>query len=179
MDTVALMRSSLSELGDRPDAALRLVMRLNSALVRLTAQLPAVLGMSGSDARAMLALWGGGRCTLTALCKRLGMSRAARTTLADRCEADGWMKRHPDLEDRRRILVMATPQFEARLFAALESLADDLAPVAGGDDWQAFARVADAVQAAAVEASELLLEQAPAVSPARRRTRPVELDDSW
>lgn len=178
--TVALMRASIAELGDHPDAALRLVLRLSSALVRLMAQLPGTLGMSGTDLRAMIALWGGGRCTLTELGERLGMSRAAITTLADRCEQAGWMVRVPDQGDRRRVLAMPTPRFEAKLFAALEPLAAGLEPIAGGDQWKAFALVADTLHDAAVDTARRLNEQAPQLPPARRSTRDLSvLDESW
>lgn len=91
---------------------------------------------------ALLALWDGGRRTMTELAQRTSMSRAAITTLVDRLERGDYLLRVPDTSDRRRIFVMITPHFDQQLRNALAPFADATAELAGNDTWRNFAIIA-------------------------------------
>lgn len=179
--TVALMRARLSELGDDPEQALRLTMRLAAAFHRMFAHLRHTLGVSPSEMAALMAMWDGGRCTMSALGDRMGLSRAGVTTLVDRVEAIGLFARTPDPADRRRVLLSVTPKFEVTMFRALAQMDSALTELAreDPDSWQTFAGVADAVREAAGVQADDLFESAPKgprPTPVRRK---AEADEHW
>ncbi len=144
-DTVALMRSPVHALGQDPDNALRLALRLAGSLGMLLEQVHRCMGLRGSELAALMALWDAGRDSMTELGKRISLSRAAITTLADRLEAAGYMRRLPDPTDRRRVLVEVTPRFEHDLFQTLAEYGTALGAEAQrlGADWSAFATAAE------------------------------------
>lgn len=51
-----------------------------------------------------------GSMPMSELAARIALSRAAVTSLVDRLEATGWVKRHPDDHDRRRTVLTLLPQ---------------------------------------------------------------------
>lgn len=51
-----------------------------------------------------------GPMPMSELAARISLSRAAVTSLIDRLEATGWVKRHPDERDRRRTVLSLLPQ---------------------------------------------------------------------
>lgn len=172
------MRADVADMGSDPANAWRLVLRLGAATQTYITQLRHALGLTSSELQAVLALWDGGRCTMTELGHRIDMSRAAITTLADRVEKAGYIQRFPDPTDRRRIFLGVTRKAEAELSAQLEGLRDALAGHTDTNDegWPAFATHAAAVRA-------LLLDQADALRargqrhPRSGRTRDVSVQE--
>ena len=148
-DIVELMRSDVERLGDEPQHSWRLALRLYASLDTLTSKLASSLGVSSRELSALLALWDGGRCTMTELGQRIDLSRAAITTMADRLESAELIKRVPDPQDRRRLYVIITERCDERLEAAFAPLAAELEPLTGTSDWRTFATVAAGVRAGA------------------------------
>ncbi len=152
-DVVQLMRSDVERLGDDPDHAWRLALRVHAALDGLSLKLAPTLNTSSKELSALLALWDGGRCTMSELGDRIGLSRAAITTLADRLEVRGLVKRFPDPSDRRRVFVTVTEQCDKQLQLAYAPFADRLRTSAQATDWSAFANHAAVVRQCAHDAA--------------------------
>lgn len=181
-EVVALMRAPMRELADEPEHSLRILLRLVAAFSSFEAHLPAAMGIGHGDLDGLLALWDGGRCTMTDLGKRISMSRAAITTLCDRCEGAGFLDRIPDPADRRRVLVQITPKFEALLFEHAGMLLDHVEH--SGDRWSAFVDAATDVHRGLRAAGSELAEENGGKSRGRNLTRGVTpreepLDSSW
>lgn len=51
-----------------------------------------------------------GSMPMSELASRISLSRAAVTSLIDRLEADGWVRRQPDEHDRRRTVLRLLPK---------------------------------------------------------------------
>lgn len=127
---VELMRADPAQMGAQPENAGRLLLRLGAAQLGHMGQLRRVLGVTMSELHALLSLWDGGRCSMSELAERVGLSRAAMTTLADRIERAGYVERIPDPADRRRILLGVTPKWEKELFKSAAGLIEGAASVA-------------------------------------------------
>lgn len=112
-EVVALMRRDVRELGREPGQAARFLQRFTSTTESLTSQLRRVWGLNAHEMQAISMLWEFGRMTMTDLGRRIPLSRAAVTTLTDRLERLGYVKRVPDPGDRRRILLEVTDRVEA------------------------------------------------------------------
>jgi DNA-binding MarR family transcriptional regulator len=63
------------------------------------------LGLNRTDAQCMDIITRAGPVTPGALAQRIGLTAGAVTTVLDRLEAGGWIRRRRDTQDRRRILV--------------------------------------------------------------------------
>ena len=111
-DVVALMRLDVRELGREPGNAARFLQRYTSTVDALTSQLRRGWGLNAHEMQAISMLWEFGRMTMTDLGRRIPLSRAAVTTLTDRLERLGYVKRVPDPSDRRRILLEVTERVE-------------------------------------------------------------------
>src|SRR5262245_37349732 len=72
------------------------------------------LGVNRTDLRLLGVLTRSGRITIGELASRCGLSPGATTTAVDRLARAGHARRIPDDEDRRRILVEATPAAHAQ-----------------------------------------------------------------
>lgn len=68
------------------------------------------LGINRTDARALDVIEQYGPLTAGKLAKELRLSTGAVTTLVDRLERAGYARRVRDADDRRRVLVEATPE---------------------------------------------------------------------
>ncbi len=66
------------------------------------------MGRNAHESLAINALWISGPLTMGELSRRIPLSRAAVTTLIDRLEEDGYVKRVADVDDRRRTTVVMT-----------------------------------------------------------------------
>ncbi|MCW2926207.1 MAG: MarR family transcriptional regulator [Thermoleophilia bacterium] len=111
-EVVALMRRDVRELGREPGHAARFLQRFISTTDSLSSQLRRGWGVNGHEMQAISTLWEFGRMTMTDLGRRIPLSRAAVTTLTDRLERLGFVKRVPDPTDRRRILLEVTERVE-------------------------------------------------------------------
>ncbi|HEX6117621.1 MAG TPA: MarR family transcriptional regulator [Solirubrobacterales bacterium] len=68
-----------------------------------------ILGINRTDMRAMDVLQRRGPMTAGALAEEIRLSRPATTTVLDRLERIGYIRRTSDPEDRRRVLAELTP----------------------------------------------------------------------
>lgn len=111
-DIVALMRRDVRDLGRDAETAPRFLQRYHGSVDSLTAQFRRGWGLNAHELQAINLLWEFGRMTMTELGRRIPLSRAAVTTLTDRLERVGFVKRVPDPTDRRRILLEVTERVE-------------------------------------------------------------------
>lgn len=72
-------------------------------------------GVTGSESLAMSYLAARGDLGQTALANQLGLTTSATTSLVDRLEGSGYVRRRPHREDRRRTIVELTGTGRAAL----------------------------------------------------------------
>src|SRR3954447_8543909 len=87
------------------------------------------LGINRTDARALDVTMREGPVTAGRLAKESGLTTAAVTSVLDRLEAAGFVARRRDTEDRRRVLVDATPlahERAAELYGPLSAFRGEL-----------------------------------------------------
>lgn len=124
-------RAQLPELADRVTIAIE--------SMRTQWRTLADLGTHERMAVSQLRVYGS--MPMSELAARISLSRAAVTSLVDRLEADGWVRRVPDEQDRRRTVLRLLPhaaeQFEevgATYWGELTEWANTLSD----DEWRAF-----------------------------------------
>jgi len=83
------------------------------------------LGINTTDGRAIDVIDQAGRITAGDLARELRLSTGAVTTIVDRLERAGYARRVADPEDRRRVLIEATPKV-ARLSEEIYGPADQI-----------------------------------------------------
>ena len=71
-------------------------------------------GLNRTDMRALDIISAGGPLAPTGLARRLGFTTGGVTTVLDRLEHAGYIRRTPDPADRRRLAVQATEATHAR-----------------------------------------------------------------
>ena len=160
-DVVSLMRRDVRELGRESGQAARFLQRYTHSVDALTSQLRRGWGLNAHEMQAVSMLWEFGRMTMTDLGRRIPLSRAAVTTLTDRLERLGFVKRVPDPTDRRRILLEVTERVEAEYSringswnARVQEFVDGLRP----DQWSVVVDVlADLRDLAREEADDMRL----------------------
>lgn len=84
------------------------------------------LGINANERLAITHLIASGALTAADLSKRIGMTSAAVTTLIDRLEASGLVKRVPDSKDRRCILLYPTRKGLVDVGALVEPVASEI-----------------------------------------------------
>ncbi len=114
-----------SERGERAEAATRerLITEVGQAIRENQTAVDAVdeaasrrLGVNRTDLRVMdIIEQNGGRMTAGAIADAAHLTTGAVTTLVDRLEKKGYLKRARDKEDRRKVLVELTPKAKKRL----------------------------------------------------------------
>jgi DNA-binding MarR family transcriptional regulator len=153
------MRRDVRELGRDPAHAARFLQRCTSSTEALTSQLRRGWGLNAHEMQAISILWEFGRMTMTELGRRIPLSRAAVTTLTDRLERLGYVKRVPDPADRRRILLEVTERVEqemARIHGHWNHRAEEYVRSLDEATWHAVVDVlADLRDIAREEAAEL------------------------
>lgn len=87
------------------EAIVRLVMLTATAMDGYTSQTRRALDINAHERLALAGLWANGPMTMTELGSWIPLSRAAVTTLVDRLERAGLVKRGSDAADRRRTVV--------------------------------------------------------------------------
>lgn len=85
---------------------------MRSALAR-------TLGVATADLEALTHLQSDGALTQREVGSRLMLTSGAVTTLVDRLERAGWVRRRPNPDDRRSVLVELTPEGAAELHPVL------------------------------------------------------------
>lgn len=158
-EVVALMRQDARELGRTEGQGPRFLQRFTSTVDALTSQLRRGWGLNAHEMQAVSLLWEFGRMTMTDLGRRIPLSRAAVTTLTDRLERLGFVKRVPDPADRRRILLEVTERVEqefARVHGHWNERVDQYVRGLDAETWAAVVDVlADIRDIAREEADEL------------------------
>lgn len=81
------------------------VRELDTELDLMDQTIADILGLNRTDAQCMDIITRAGPVTPGALAERIGLTAGAVTTILDRLEAAGWVRRRRDIEDRRRILI--------------------------------------------------------------------------
>lgn len=102
-----------------------LLRALSAGERRLATAVAQDMGLGATDLIALGDLIGETQLGPTELGRRLGLSSAAATGLADRLQALGHVQRRPHPQDRRRLVLAPTSR-------ARTELAERLAPVAAG-----------------------------------------------
>lgn len=102
-----------------------------TALDGFTAQMRRALDLNAHERLALAALWSHGPLTMTELGAWIPLSRAAVTTLVDRMEGGGLVRRGSDASDRRRTVVELTPAVSERMKPVVDAWAADLSEVVG------------------------------------------------
>lgn len=142
-DVVELMRRDVRDLGREPGQASRFLQRYTSTIDALTSQLRRGWGINAHEMQAVSMLWEFGRMTMTELGRRIPLSRAAVTTLTDRLERLGYVKRVPDPTDRRRILLEVTERVEQEFVRVHGAWNERVDTYVAGIDPAAWATVVD------------------------------------
>ncbi len=107
--------SSDMESGRREVTAVVTEIRLLSAEIdRLDQHAADQFGVNRTDLRAIEALSNARSLSPTALADKLGFTTGGVTTVIDRLERAGYVRRVPDLSDRRRLVVEATEHLAER-----------------------------------------------------------------
>lgn len=108
------------------------------------------VGLSPAKYQALEALvLAGGSLPLSELAGKLGCVRSNITQMADRLEADGFVRRVDDPSDRRAILAVVTPLGVERQKAgeiAVDALQESLGARIAMEDFEPFMRVLCALQ---------------------------------
>ena len=91
--------------------------RSRSATDRFDQAVADALGVNRTDLRCVGVLQSEGRLTAGRLAKATGLSTGAMTAALDRLERSGYARRVRDAQDRRRVLVEATPTINAQTAA--------------------------------------------------------------
>lgn len=97
---------------------------LLSNVIRMLIALGDSVPGSYAERICVVSLYCDGDAPMSALGKRIAMSRGAMTTIIDRLERRGIVERHLSREDRRIILVRLAPEGTAAIESAIESLED-------------------------------------------------------
>lgn len=95
---------------------------LAGALGRLNDLIAQHLGIAQTDLLCLHALDRAGTSTAGALSSQLGRTTGAVTHMIDRLEKAGYVQRKPDPQDRRRVLVEASPPGLERIASFYEGI---------------------------------------------------------
>lgn len=128
---------------DDPAALADAIFRTTTAFDGFSSQLRRVLSLNAHERLAIAALWARGPLTMTDLGARIPLSRAAVTTLVDRLEADGLVRRRGDERDRRRIVVELTELAADRTRPVIGRWLQELQQLVAGrtlEEWQVIVR---------------------------------------
>ena len=143
---------------------------LSAASDLLDAAIAERLNISRTDLRCLDYLWRTGPVPASQLADAVGLTRGALTIAVDRLVHAGYVRRHADSADRRRVLVQLTRKADQviALFADLASATDRLLDSYSAADLELLTAFLAA-------ASEELANQASAVAARRRDGRRLRL----
>lgn len=100
---------------------------LARALGTFTTTAARILGLAPSDLQALEHLFADGPLGPAEIATRLGLTTPAATALVDRLERAGHVERRPHPTDRRRLVIVPTPQAQAAAHAALAEMIEGMA----------------------------------------------------
>jgi len=116
---------------------------IGSSYDRYTSQIRRALALNAHERLAIAALWSLGPLTMTELGSQIPLSRAAVTTLVDRLEKDGLVRRRGDERDRRRTVVELADETKRRLMPVIAPWIDAVHKLATNfpeAEWDAIVR---------------------------------------
>ena len=96
----------------RDDGLLGGIVRLNLAVTQVLEGITGAQGITLADYLVLGVVRGapGRRSAPTAICEVLGRTTGGMSLTLDRLTAAGWVRRSPDPDDRRRVVVELTPE---------------------------------------------------------------------
>jgi DNA-binding MarR family transcriptional regulator len=119
--------------------------RLSTAVVMFHEAVGQRLGISGTDQRALALIAHKAPLTAGALAQLTGLTPGAVTGLVDRLERAGYVRRGPDPQDRRRVLIAPAPGEHHDLADVFAELGRDMAACMEKYDERELAVIADYV----------------------------------
>jgi DNA-binding MarR family transcriptional regulator len=131
---------------DGPHMADLLINRAAIGFESLKTQWTNWLGLGTHERMAISQLWIYGPMQMSELAARISLSRAAVTTLIDRLEDDGWLRRASDATDRRRTILHLEAYAIKRYREASESYREAILEWSAGipeDEWRIISRFLD------------------------------------
>jgi DNA-binding MarR family transcriptional regulator len=156
---LVLARSDLD--ADVRLAALGSLRRLSAAIDQLDGAAAERYGLNRTDMRALDLVGQARSLAPTELARRLGVTTAGTTTVIDRLEAAGYVRRRPDPVDRRRLAIEPTEytdRQDADTFGGLMRATLDLLGGCGDEDVIAIRDFLDAMAALTVDYAATLAE---------------------
>jgi DNA-binding MarR family transcriptional regulator len=108
----------VAKVSDREDLVEALVEEMPwyiSTLVRFQVAVAHQIGIPVTDLHALAALLEAGPVGAGRLAELMGMTSGAITRMVDRLERGGYVRRGPDPEDRRRVVVSVVPERVAEI----------------------------------------------------------------
>ena len=101
----------MSQRGERGDGLLGAIVRLNLAVTHDLDRITGDAGITLADYLVLGVVRGAPahRSSPTAICDVLGRTTGGMSLTLDRLEDNGWVRRSPDPDDRRRVVVELTP----------------------------------------------------------------------
>ena len=133
--------------------------RTTIAIESLRTQWRTIANLGTHERMAVSQLRVYGAMPMSELAARISLSRAAVTSLVDRLEADGWVRRQPDEHDRRRTVLRLLPRSNDEFEQVTRSYQTELvdwARAMSDDEWQTVTMFLDGIAAIANRhASEL------------------------
>jgi DNA-binding MarR family transcriptional regulator len=108
------MSSDFSELPEAVLAVQAALRALSTEIDRLDGLAADRFGLNRTDLRALDLIASAGSLAPTALARGLGYTTGGVTTVIDRLEAAGYVRREPDPADRRRLVLRPTDAVAAR-----------------------------------------------------------------
>lgn len=105
-----------------------------------------------------------GAMPMSELAARISLSRAAVTSLVDRLEAEGWVRRQPDSEDRRRTVLSLEPRAATDFEQVAEDYNNELVDWArdmSSEEWRTVRSFLDRIGEIADRHAERLRTTAP------------------
>jgi DNA-binding MarR family transcriptional regulator len=135
--------------------------RTVTAVDGFTAQLRRAFALNAHERLAVSALWAEGPMSMTELGAWIPLSRAAVTTLVDRLEEAGFVRREADMGDRRRTVVVGSEEALARLLPLVQAWAGDMHELAHSFDeaeWAVIERFMDGLRRSSTNHSARIRE---------------------
>jgi DNA-binding MarR family transcriptional regulator len=132
------------------EAVADLIFRAGTAFDGFTAQMRRAYDLNAHERLALAALWSHGPLTMTDLGAWIPLSRAAVTTLVDRMEEYGLVRRGSDASDRRRTVVELTPAATERMVPVIEPWGADLSELLAtlkDEEWTVIHKFLQAMRA--------------------------------
>jgi DNA-binding MarR family transcriptional regulator len=105
-----------------------LIMNITRMFGKRFGAMASAAGLSMTEALALWKIQSAGGCKANRIASHLGLPPSTLTGMLDRLEAGGWITREADPEDRRALLMRATPKLKEFMKSARRSLTRSLAP---------------------------------------------------